>query len=361
MSIQRTQPTRPRFLRFNTTEHMLFVRRLSLYLESGVPISEALHLLSEDTQSMSALYIFRQLVETVDSGLPLSQGLSLFPKQFDVFSIGFIHVGEVTGSLSVSLERLAIILSKRSGLRRKILSALAYPVLIFCGTVSIALFLTLFIFPKIVPVLQGFKTQLPFPTRVLIGINTFISHEWLVSLVMILIISIAIVLLCRYEKVRVACEYVLLRIPIFSKLYQYSSVALFSNTLSAQLKGGVRILSALALVRTSLPGTLYPKAISEIELQVAAGKRLSEALRQHQLLFPLLICQMIAAGEKTGTLASNLEYLAQMYEEHIDEVTKNLTVLIEPVLMVCMGIVVGFVALAIITPIYAVTQNLTIQ
>jgi type IV pilus assembly protein PilC len=164
----------------------------------------------------------------------------------------------------------------------------------------------------------------------------------------------------RVSRVRLLFEELLMRLPIFSLLFQNYAISIFSRTLALQLEGGIRIVTALELTYAAVPGALYKKAITEVRESIMQGQRFSLALKAHKKLFPPLVCQMIAAGETTGTLSKNLQALAEMYESDLDTVAKNLTVLIEPVLMVCMGCVVGFIALAIITPIYAVTQNLSV-
>jgi type IV pilus assembly protein PilC len=342
-----------------SSQKTLLFRRLALYLNAGVPIVLALSFITEDTVSKKSREILKALEKSVATGQPLSAGLMQFPKQFDQFTVGFVYIGETSGNLSETLERLAVALHKRNVLTHKIISALAYPALVLCGTIGITLFLILCIFPKILPVLRSFRTELPFTTQLLISATSFIQNEWWVLL---LVIALSVVLgftAYRYPRVQTFSERVFLGVPIFGSLFQFYSIALFARTMSLQLKGGVRILPALELVRSSLPGRLYGQALITIEVDIAQGRRFSTALRVHDTLFPILCCQMIAAGEATGTLSANLEVISDLYEESLDELTKNLTTLIEPALMVVMGFVVGFVALAIITPIYAVTQNLS--
>jgi type IV pilus assembly protein PilC len=352
--------SQPFFLHIRTEQKALFCKRLSLYLHAGIPIAQGLHFLSEDANSPSVLYIARKLEEHLRDGFPLSQGMMLFPKQFDAFTVGFVRAGESSGRLSETLERLSDSLRKQAILKQKILSALAYPALIFFGTIIITLFLTLFIFPKILPVLQGFKTPLPFSTRLLLGINKALTRYWGILLFGVTIVAGGFFALMRVGRVRILFEELLIRIPIFSLLFQNYAISIFSRTLALQLEGGIRIVTALELTHAAVPGALYKKAITEVRESIMQGQRFSLALKAHKKLFPPLVCQMIAAGETTGTLSKNLQALAEMYESDLDTVAKNLTVLIEPVLMVCMGCVVGFIALAIITPIYAVTQNLSV-
>jgi type IV pilus assembly protein PilC len=343
----------PIFIRLTVKQQALFAKH------SGIPISRALIYIRKDASSPSVAYIMRSLQRSVSEGLPLSKGMMEFPQCFSSFSVGFIQAGEFSGKLSNTLVQLATLLTKKQAVRSKIYSALTYPALIFVATIGISLFLTLVIFPKIVPVLKGFKTTLPLPTRILIWLNAFLGKHWIVVLISILVLIVGIVVSLRISRIRAFYEKFFLTLPIFSQIFTYYAITTFCRTIALQLESGIGILPALALVRTALPGSIYPKTVLKIEEEIVQGRSLSIVLSLHKKLFPTLVCQMIAAGEATGTLSENLESLATLYEEQLDELTKNLTVLIEPVLMVCMGLLVGFVALAIITPIYSVTQNLS--
>lgn len=350
-----------RFLRFSIAQQALFARRLALYLRAGVSLTTALGFILEDTPDRSIRKILQQIEQTVASGRSLSDSLAKFPTVFTPFTKGFVQAGEASGTLADTLERLAVHLAKQQTLRNKILSALAYPALVLVGTIGVAGFLTLFIFPKIVPVLEGFRTRLPFSTRMLIAINNVITHDgfWIVLSAAGLVAVIGAGL--RYPRVQWALETVLLRTPLLATLRRSYSLATFSRSLTIQLSGGIRIIPALALTNLSLSSPLYREAIRKIEKDITEGQRFSIAVRNYPRLFPPVVCQLITVGEATGSISQNLSTIADLYEETLDELAKNLTVLVEPVLMIVMGFVVGFVALAIITPIYQVTQSLNIS
>ncbi|MBA3789339.1 type II secretion system F family protein [Patescibacteria group bacterium] len=334
------------------------MKRLALYSGSGISLPRSLGYIAENVKSHSAFFILRTLAATVARGEPLSRGFAKFPHQFDRFTIGFIEAGEASGSLTLTLEHIATLLEKRRMLSQKVLGALVYPAIILVGTICITGFLTFYIFPKILPVLESFQTVLPLPTRLLIGANTFLARDWLWFIVGLALCSIGIFILFRNSFVRRAIEHFFVRIPLFGSLYRNYSVSLFLRVLALLLAGGIRIIPALVLVRAALPGLSYPEALFSTEKQISEGHRFSFALTQHPQLFPPVVIQMIAAGETTGTLCENLDSLATLYENDLEELIKNLTVFIEPILMILMGLIVGFVALAIITPIYSVTQNL---
>jgi type IV pilus assembly protein PilC len=352
--------TRARLLRFGVMPQILLLKRLALYLHSGISLPRGLGFIAEDTRDRSALFILEHLESTVARGEPLSRGFSQFPKQFDPFITGFVEAGEASGALPETLERLAEILEKRRSLSKKIVSAFVYPIVILVGTISMATFLTLFIFPKILPVLQGFHTKLPFATRLLITVDSLLAHDWLEFGTVLALAIVGTIFGSRLRIVRYRYEQLLIRIPLLGTLYRDYALSTLLHVLALLLNGGIRIIPAIVLVRAIVPGIQYKDALLSIERDVAEGQRLSFALKKYSRLFPPIVTQMIAAGEATGTLRENLDSLAHIYEEELEDLTKNLTVLIEPALMLCMGLLVGFVALAIITPIYQVTQNLNI-
>ena len=345
----------------NKFSQTLLFKRIALYLHSGISLPRGLGFIIEDTHNRLALTILRSIEESVARGEPLSQGFSKFPRQFDSFVTGFIEAGEAGGALPETLERLAEILDNRRVLRKKIVAALIYPAIIMLGTIGMAGFLTFFIFPKILPVLQGFHTKLPFATRLLVTIDSFLTHQWLLLIGVAIVSGIAVGVSYRQRIVRLRCEQFFIRIPLFGNLYRNYALSTLLHVLALLLHGGIRIIPALVLVRTMVPGIQYKESLVKIESRVAEGKQISVAFKEFPRLYPSIVTQMIAAGEATGTLRENLASLAQMYEEELDDLTRNLTVLIEPVLMICMGLLVGFVALAIITPIYQVTQNLNVS
>ncbi len=346
------------YARLSVTQQALFVRRLGLYLQAGVSLVSAFEFILEDAPDASVRRIFQKIERTISAGHSLSEGIALYPKIFNSFAIGFVRAGEVSGNLAESLERLAGYLNKHSILRSKLLGSLAYPTLVLGSTICIAGFLTLFIFPKIVPVLEGFRTKLPFSTRLLIWINTTVVHDGIWIFLGTLLLAIAAFISLRDARVRALVERGLLVIPIISGLRQSYYLATFARTLAIQLNSGIRILPALVLTKDAVSNSLYRNALIKIEKEIMEGQRFSIALRSHPRLFPPMVCQLISVGEATGTLSMNLFTIADFYEESLDEIAKNLTVLIEPILMIIMGFIVGFIALAIITPIYQVTQGL---
>jgi type II secretory pathway component PulF len=311
--------------------------------------------------SHSSKYILRHIIEDVSRGTSLADALATFEYLVGAFTVNIIKVGEASGTLSGNLAYLAEELKKKDALRKKVLGALVYPAIIIIATVGISLILTVYIFPKISPIFQGFKHQLPLSTRILIALSSFLIHNGILFFVVLVGVCVGLIFLMRIPRMRRVTDQTILTLPIFGTLSRSYNLANITRTMSLLLNGDVHIVPALEIISKSTANTVYQDDLTRIADAVRHGKKLSMHMRECGDRFPALCTQMIAVGEETGDLAGSLMYVSDMYEEDINELTKNLATLIEPVLMIVMGIIVGFIAISIITPIYGITQDLTLH
>jgi type IV pilus assembly protein PilC len=314
--------------------------------------------MQEQAHTASGKYIVYELAEGVARGASLSSRLETFSGIFGEFAVNIVRVGEVSGTLHENLLYLAEELKKGEALKRKILGALIYPALIVAATIVIASLLTLYIFPKIVPVFESFKTELPLSTTILIAVSTFLLQWgwWLLG--GIVLFSVGVVFLLRVRAVKLVTHRLILAVPLLGTLARYYNLANISRTLSLLLKTDVRVVQALEIVAASTQNLAYRQELERAGESIIGGKKMSAHFAQDRTLFPSMLPAMVYVGESTGNLSESLRFCAEMYEEEIDDLTKNLTSLIEPALMIFMGIIVGFVAISIITPIYGITQHL---
>jgi type II secretory pathway component PulF len=356
---KKSKMRKPFMLRFSTQDQILFAKRLSMILRSGMPIMEGLHMLRDETTGGSALYIYESLVVDVSHGQPLSTGLGKFERIFGEFVVNIIKVGETSGTLHENLGYLSDELKRKQALKRKVVGALVYPALIVTATVGITLMLTVFIFPKIVPIFTSVKATLPASTRALIAISSFLGAWglWCFLGLVAAVIAYFFALRTSYYFHRFI-DGVLLRLPLFGKLSKYYNLANICRTMSILLKSDVRIVEAMELVANATRNLAYREELIRAREEIAKGQKISLQFKSHPRLFPTLMTQMITVGESTGNLGGTFSFLSEMYEEDIGELTKNLTTLLEPILMIVMGAVVGFIAISIITPIYSITTAL---
>lgn len=357
---ERAPLKKPAILSFSTQEQALFAKRLGMILKSGMPIMQGLHMMGGEKQSASAAYIYGHLIEHVENGQPLSTGLRKFNKIFGEFSINIIQVGETSGTLHENLNYLSEELKKKEALRKKVIGALIYPAVIVVATVGIALVLTMYIFPKITPIFASFKAELPLTTRMLMATSNFLMDYGIVLLLGIVALSLAYFFMMRVRNFHLTMDRILLKLPLFGKLSRYYNLANSSRTMGLLLKSDMGIVQSFAIAAQSCRNLAYRDELERVKNEVMKGQKISLQFMQNPNLFPPMFAQMVLVGEQTGNLSGTFGYLSDMYEEEISDLTKNLTTLIEPVLMVVMGIIVGFIAISIITPIYGITQQLKV-
>jgi len=349
---------RPRFFRLALGQQVAFVKRLGILLNAGVPILESLNMMKKQADSRSVKILLEDLTIGMQSGQFLHYRLEKYRKDFGDFAVNIVRVGEISGTLHESLGYLAEEIQKKKDLRRKIISALVYPFFIVFATIGITIMLVAYVFPKILPILQTFKGNLPITTRALIFIShVFTTSGWLIGLIALGLIILSVLLL-RLRTFRLAADKLLLKLPILGRVFQYYQVTNFCRTLAVLLKSDMRIIEATAITAKVSTNLAYQDALSEMVQSISKGENLSSLLESNLKLFPPLVWQMISVGENSGKLIDTLSYVGGIYEKEMEELTRNLSTTIEPLLMVFLGICVGFVAISIITPIYQITQNL---
>ncbi len=344
---------------FSIKELVHFTKRLAFLVRSGVPIFESLQLLAKQTRSRARGRVLESVVEDVSNGRTLSAGLARFPKIFGDFAINVVRVGELSGTLSSNLTYLSEELEKRNTLKRKVVGALVYPAFITASTIGITTLLTVYIFPKVMPIFISLNVTLPFTTVALLFLSNFLRNYGLYVLGGLIIAAIAYFFALRKsEKLRYLVARSVLCLPLFGRLVQNYNMTNFCRTLGLLLRSGFNVVESMTVTGNSTPNPVYKQECFQIREHIIKGERISEYLAKKPKLFSDTVSHMIAIGEKSGTLSDSLTYLAEHYEAEVDDTVKNLSSSIEPVLMVFMGIIVGFVAVSIITPIYEVTQHL---
>lgn len=337
---------------------MFFARHLAIMSRSGMQILDILRTLKKQATSGTFKKIIDELIENVKNGQFLSDGLAKHKKLFGDFFVNIVHVGEISGSLADNLEYLAESLEKKKELESKVKGALVYPIIILIATFGLTGALTFFIFPKILPIFKSLNVTLPWVTRVFIAVSTFmIAHGILVFAVAIGAL-IGFWLLLRIGVIRYAWHRVLLFIPVVGTMAKNYNMVVFIRALSLLMKSGVKIVQALEITANSSVNLVYKRTLKKVAESVGQGDPISKHLTAHAGLFPPVFTEMVAVGEETGKLTDTGTYLANYYESELDASTKALSNILEPLMLVVMGFIVGFVALAIILPIYEVSQHI---
>lgn len=345
-------------LRLSHKEQIIFLKRLSMMLRAQIPIVTCLTMMAAESTSASLKAITTKLAADISQGQTLGTALVQYKKIFSNFCISIITIGERSGTLPENLEYIAQELKKMHELRTQIMGALIYPVIVVMATAAITVFLVVYIFPKIVPIFLSVKTTLPWSTRFLITLSDFLGTYGLYVLGGFIFCVLITPFLWSIPRVAFQGIRLMLRLPIVGRLCRYYNLAQITRTLGLLLQSDVPLMQALDITIQSTSNLVYKQALTNVKVTSSTGKSLAAELQETPFLFPALIVQMVRAGEKTGNMPVTLTYVSELYESDIRDQTKNLTTIIEPVLMLLMGLIVGFIAISIITPIYGITQNL---
>jgi len=346
------------FLRVPVQEKILFAKNLAVMTKAGMPILDCLRLLQKQVKSKSMKKILNQFIEDVANGQFLSASLEKFKNIFGNFAVNIIRVGETSGILYENLNYLAEELTKKQALRRKVLSALIYPAIVVVATVAITGILIVYVFPKILPIFKSLKIVLPISTRILIALSEFLLAYGVYVAAGVVVLIIAGWLLTKVQLIRFSMHRLVLCLPIAGSLSQNYNMANFCRTLGLLLKSDIKVVEAINITSDTLTNLVYKKEFENMAREISRGEEISKHLEEEPHLFPSMLTQLVAIGETTGNLSETLLYLSGFYEEKFEEATKNLSTVLEPLMMLIMGAIVGFIAISIITPIYEITQGL---
>jgi type IV pilus assembly protein PilC len=337
---------------------MFFARNLEVMVRSGMQVLDGLEILKRQTKSKPFIAMIDQLIVDIKNGHFLSSGLERYKNVFGDFFINLIRVGESSGTLSENLKYLADELKKKDELNKKIKSAMAYPIILMVATLGIVGILAFFVFPKILPVLKSLNVKLPVVTVGFMAVSQFLLDYGVYIGVILAILLVSFFLLLRVQKFRYYWHWLITKIPFVKTMSQNINMVNFARTLGLLLRSGVKIIEALQISADTLTNLVYKGEIVRMSEGVRQGDALSKYLTTDSKLFPPIFSEMIVVGENTGKLDESLLFLANFYESELDESTQNMSNILEPAMLLFMGLVVTLVALAIITPIYSMTQNI---
>lgn len=342
---------RRRFARFPGTQRVFFARHLALILRAGLPIDRALEILSSQERHKAVRRVLQEMLVLVQRGESFASALARYPAAFPPLFVSVVRWGEIGGTLVESLEHLANQLEKDHDLRTKVRSAFIYPAIVVGATFALGVIMALFILPRLVVLFDALRVDLPLTTRLFLAFARFLLRYGIVVLVAVPVLVIGAVALVRAKFARPFVHRTLLRLPVFGPLVQQMNLARFDRILGSLIRSGIPIVEALEITSLSLGNILFQRALLALKSTAREGAPLGQEIGRYKI-FPHIQAQMIVVGEATGRLADVLLYLADFTERDVDARTKNLSVAIEPMLLIFIGLLVGGVAVAVITPIY---------
>lgn len=343
-----------------TDDLVVFTRQLSVMVSAGVPLLRALNSLQVHTDSQGLKKILTSIIADVQGGAPLGDALAKFPTTFSDVYVNMVRAGEAAGILDEILRRLAMQQEKNATIRKKVKSAMTYPMVLVIITVIAFFGLMLFVIPqigKILTDLGGPDAQLPAITLFMLGISGFMTNYWFIVLPAI---GGGVFLFIRYihtPKGKSQFHHFILKVPGIKNIVMKVAVARFSRTFSALMGAGVAVLEALDVTSRAVGNVVYEQALKEAAQAVKNGATLSSVIEKNPL-FPAIVPQMLAVGEETGQTDTVLVKVADFYEEEVDVAIDGLSSIIEPVMIVIMGSMVGLIAASVMTPIASLAQNI---
>ncbi|NQT47020.1 MAG: type II secretion system F family protein [Candidatus Omnitrophica bacterium] len=341
------------FKRIKTSDIALFTRQLSDLLDSGVNLLHALNVLEKQTESLQLKSVIKDLSNFVRDGGTFSEALIQHPKVFSTFFAHMIRAGETGGMLEMVLSRLSLFMEADEDLRARVKAALAYPVLMASvGCMTIVVLIT-FVIPKLVSLFADLGQELPVPTKLLIGTSNFFANFWPFLLIGIIILIFLYRRIDKTKEGKLAKDRFRLKIPVMGDLIKKSEIATFARTLGSLLNSGVPILDALEVIHNTATDAVLQNEIVTIKKSVSEGEPLAAALDASSY-FPPFVTNMVAVGEKGGILEKSLYKVATAYEKETDKVIKVMTSLLEPILILVMGLIVGFIVIAMLLPIFQI-------
>jgi type IV pilus assembly protein PilC len=340
---------------------VMFTRQLSTMIGAGVPILRALtSMASHLTESPALKKILTNVIRDVEAGATLGDALAKYPATFDDIYVNMVRAGETAGILDDILKQLAAQQEKSSKMHKKIRSSMAYPVVLLSITVIAFFGLMIFIIPqlgKILKDLGGPDTQLPALTLFMLGVSSFIIQYWYAIIAVIVLIIFAFSSYSKTPKGRFQIDSLLLKTPVIKNLIMKTVIARFTRTFSALIEAGVAVLEALSVTSRAVGNSVYKAALDDAEVKVKNGKSLSSVIEANPL-FPPIVSQMLAVGEETGQTGTVLVKVAEYYEEEVDVAIGGLSTIIEPIMIVIMGAMVGLIAASVMLPIAGMAQSI---
>lgn len=332
-------------------------RQLATMVTAGLPLTQALEVLVGQMKQGTMRRTFENIIRDIDGGTAFSKSLEKYPNVFPRLYISLIKAGEASGNLDVILTKLANSLESQAEFKSKVKGALIYPMIVLIAMAGVMVIMMVFVIPQMKNVYSSLNVELPLSTRILVGLSDFMVNQWY----MVIIIVAAVIFAYRYFAKTLKGRYIIAdtynKVPIFGKLSTEVQLTQFIETLALLIASGVPILDALDISKETLSNIRFQEATANIAQAVEKGTSLSESIKR-QPIFPPIVSQMADIGEKTGKLDEVLGKIGASFEEETNNTVKNLSTALEPIIMIVLGVCVGFLIFSLLLPIYGVLGSI---
>ena len=343
------------FERITRGDVSVFTTQFAALVEAGMPVVDALDIVIQQTEKKSMRKMISVLKEEVNKGVSLADAFKLFPRQFSSLYINMVRAGQESGSLEIVLQRLADFLQLQMEMRSKITATLAYPLLMLIVGITVVFFLVAFVIPTVSGIFEEMNQALPLPTMILLGVSGFLKETWPYLLVIIIAFFVFFIRYKRTPQGRVLVDRLKLKTPLIGVQYKRIIMTRFTRTLATLLTNGVPIVTSFDIVKNIIDNTLIAGAIEKARNDIKEGKEISKPLAESGI-FPPVVVNMVAVGEKSGQLEEMLNRVSKIMEAELDSALKKLMSLFEPIMILLMGGIVAFIVVSILLPIFEMNQ-----
>lgn len=344
--------------RVKRDELVMVTRNLGSMLVAGLTVSRALSVIERQSDNPRLKGIVTRITERINQGDPFHETLKEFPKTFDDLYVAMVRAGEESGNLAESLKTLAIQMERSSNLKKKIKGAMIYPAIVITVMFIIGILMMIYVMPQITGVFEGMDQELPVTTKILIAISDFLVEYTLLAIGGMIAVIAGVIYFLRTRWGKIVSSWLVVRLPVIGDIAKEANAARTARTLSSLLNSGVDMIQSITITEEVLQNVFYKEILHNVAIRVEKGTALSETFIERKDLYPILVGEMILVGEETGQIAGMLGELAIFYETEVERKTKDLSTIVEPILMVVIGATVGFFALALIAPIYSISDGL---
>jgi len=336
---------------------VLFSRQFATMIDAGLSVVKCLDILQKQSRNPRLKEVIGQVKHDVAGGTSLTEAVQKHPRIFSSLYVNMIRSAEAGGILDTVLDRLASFLEKEQETRNKVKSAMTYPTVVFCFAILMLIGLLFFVLPKFKGIFETMGLQLPLTTRLMLDSSTYLKQYWYIGLVVTVGFVVFTRAAARTEKGRFAMDAAKLKIPVFGDLMLKTAVSRFARTFGTLISSGVPVLRALEIVADTAGNRVVSDTVVRARTSIKEGDKISTPLFGSKV-FPVMVTQMISVGEETGRLDQMLVKVANFYDDEVDATLKSLTSLIEPIMIVGLGLIVGFIAVSVISPIYSLVGSL---
>ncbi len=336
---------------------VVFTRTFSTMVDAGLPLIQCLEILGDQTENPSFARTIKDIKGDVEGGSTFADALRKHPKVFDRLYCNMIEAGETGGILDIIMQRLSVYMEKNMAIRRKVKGAMIYPAVVVMIALTVVTFLMIYVIPTFAEIFVGLGTTLPVPTQIIMGISEWMQHNFMTMFIGVIVIVVAIRLFYKTEFGKRLLDGMMLKAPVFGPLLRKVAVARFTRTLGTLISSGVPILDGLDITARTAGNKVVEEAVLETRVAISEGRSISEPLSETDV-FPPMVVQMIAIGEQTGALDSMLNKIADFYDDEVDQAVSNLTQLIEPMMIVVLGVIIGGIVIAMYLPMFKLIGEL---